>query len=60
VTAAYTGLIVTWDNILKSDLDLGPGKIEFGPVDMKFETPVPGNTDYIIVSFSIRQEMNQI
>jgi myo-inositol 2-dehydrogenase / D-chiro-inositol 1-dehydrogenase len=40
--AAYTGYMITWDNILKSDLDLGPGKIEFGPVDMKFETPVPG------------------
>jgi myo-inositol 2-dehydrogenase / D-chiro-inositol 1-dehydrogenase len=40
--AAYTGHLVTWDNILRSDLDLGPSKIEFGPVDMKFETPVPG------------------
>jgi predicted dehydrogenase len=40
--AAYTGLLITWDNILKSDLNLGPQKIEFGPVDMNFETPVPG------------------
>lgn len=40
--AAYTGKLITWDNILKSDLNLGPSKIEFGPVDMKFETPVPG------------------
>jgi myo-inositol 2-dehydrogenase / D-chiro-inositol 1-dehydrogenase len=40
--AAYTGYLVTWDNILRSDLDLGPGKIEFGPVNMKFDTPVPG------------------
>jgi predicted dehydrogenase len=40
--AAYTGLLITWDNIFKSDLNLGPQKIEFGPVDMKFETPVPG------------------
>jgi predicted dehydrogenase len=40
--SAYTGLLITWDNIFKSDLKLGPQKIEFGPVDMKFETPVPG------------------
>jgi predicted dehydrogenase len=41
-TAAYTGRAITWDEILKSDLDLGPTKIEFGPVNMVFETPVPG------------------
>ena len=41
-TAAYTGHLITWDNILKSDMDLGPSEIKFGPVDMKFETPVPG------------------
>ena len=41
-TAAYTGKAVTWDEILKSDMDLGPSKLEFGPVDMIFETPVPG------------------
>lgn len=41
-TAAYTGHLITWENILKSDIDLGPSKIEFGPVDMKFETPLPG------------------
>lgn len=41
-TAAYTGLQITWDEIYKSDMDLGPSKIEFGPVDMVFETPVPG------------------
>jgi len=23
-------------------MDLGPTKIEFGPVDMVFETPIPG------------------
>ncbi|HPC98641.1 MAG TPA: Gfo/Idh/MocA family oxidoreductase [Bacteroidales bacterium] len=40
--AAYTGRLVTWDDILKSDLKLGPEKIEMGPVDMKFEPPVPG------------------
>ena len=41
-TAAYTGRTVTWDDIFKSDMDLGPKKIEFGPVDMVFETPIPG------------------
>lgn len=41
-TAAYTGRLITWDEIFKSDMDLGPRKIEFGPVDMVFETPVPG------------------
>jgi hypothetical protein len=43
-TAAYTGGSVTWDEILKSDMDLGPSKIEFGPVNMVFETPVPGTS----------------
>jgi predicted dehydrogenase len=41
-TAAYTGKLVTWDEIFKSDMDLGPAEIKFGPVDMNFETPVPG------------------
>jgi myo-inositol 2-dehydrogenase / D-chiro-inositol 1-dehydrogenase len=41
-TAAYTGKLITWDEIYKSDMNLGPSKIEFGPVRMIFETPVPG------------------
>jgi myo-inositol 2-dehydrogenase/D-chiro-inositol 1-dehydrogenase len=41
-TAAYTGRAITWDEIFRSDMDLGPSKIEFGPVNMRFETPVPG------------------
>jgi len=41
-TAAYTGRAITWDEIYKSDMDLGPAKMEFGNVDMIFETPVPG------------------
>jgi myo-inositol 2-dehydrogenase / D-chiro-inositol 1-dehydrogenase len=40
--AAYTGRAVTWDEIFKSDMELGPKVIEFGPVDMVFETPIPG------------------
>jgi hypothetical protein len=34
--------MITWDAIMKSDMDLGPTKLEFGPVDMVFETPIPG------------------
>jgi predicted dehydrogenase len=41
-TAAYTGKLVTWDEIFKSEMDLGPQVIEFGPVDMEFPVPVPG------------------
>ncbi|HPM88321.1 MAG TPA: Gfo/Idh/MocA family oxidoreductase [Bacteroidales bacterium] len=41
-TAAYTGRAITWDEIYKSDMDLGPAKLEFGKVDMAFPTPVPG------------------
>jgi hypothetical protein len=41
-TAAYTGKSVTWDDIFKSGMNLGPEKMELGPVDMKFEVPLPG------------------
>jgi hypothetical protein len=41
-TAAYTGRLITWDEIFKSNMDLGPSKIEFGPVDMQFDVPLPG------------------
>ncbi|MBN1107571.1 MAG: hypothetical protein JXA55_02335, partial [Bacteroidales bacterium] len=41
-TAAYTGRSITWDEIYKSDMDLGPSKIEMGPVGMQFDVPVPG------------------
>ena len=41
-TAAYTGRRITWDEIFKSDMDLGPSVIEMGTVDMKFEVPIPG------------------
>ena len=46
-TAAYTGQLITWDAIMKSDMDLGPKKIEFGPVDMVFETPVAGTDPHV-------------
>jgi predicted dehydrogenase len=41
--SAYTGKKITWDEIFKSGMELGPKEIAFGPVDMKFEVPVPGS-----------------
>lgn len=41
-TAAYTGQKVTWDEIFKSGMDLGPEEIKFGPVEMEFPVPIPG------------------
>jgi predicted dehydrogenase len=40
--SAYTGKKVTWEEIMKSDLKLGPEEIKLGPVDMEFPVPVPG------------------
>jgi len=40
--AAYTGKLITWDNIMNSDQRLGPTEYELGPVNMKFDVPVPG------------------
>ena len=40
--AAYTGKKVIWDEIFKSGMELGPKEIEFGPVDMNFDIPIPG------------------
>ncbi|MFC1562519.1 Gfo/Idh/MocA family protein, partial [candidate division KSB1 bacterium] len=39
--SAYTGKVVTWDEMLNSDLDLFPEKVEFGPVP-KRAVPMPG------------------
>lgn len=42
--AAYTGREITWDEILNSDLRLGPETYEFGPVEgIPEEPPVVGN-----------------
>jgi len=46
-TAAYTGQLITWEAMMKSDMDLGPKKIEFGPVDMVFQTPIPGTDPHV-------------
>ncbi|MCK4967320.1 hypothetical protein KAS50_09815 [bacterium] len=39
--SAYTGRTITWEEILNSDLDLFPKKIEFGPVRNR-PVPIPG------------------
>jgi len=39
--AAYTGKDITWDEILNSDLDLLPKKLEFGPAPQR-AVPIPG------------------
>lgn len=40
--SAYTGQLVTWDDMMNSALRLGPTDYSFGPVDIKPEPPVPG------------------
>lgn len=41
--AAYTGKEITWDEMLNSDLYLGPKTYAFGPVpEVKEEIPVVG------------------
>lgn len=43
--AAYTGRDITWDEVLNSDLRLGPDSYEFGPVNGISESPpVIGDT----------------
>lgn len=41
--SAYTGKEVTWEEMMQSDLKLGPEEIKMGPVDMKVTIPVPGS-----------------
>ena len=40
--AAYTGKKITWDEIFKSEMELGPKEMKFGPVNIEFPTPIPG------------------
>ncbi len=40
-TAAYTGKVVTWDEIMKSELDYSPPKYEYGPLPIR-PVPKPG------------------
>jgi len=39
--SAYTGKTVTWDEMMNSDLDLFPKKVEFGPAPQR-PVPIPG------------------
>lgn len=40
--SAYTGKKITWEEIMKSDMRLGPAEYQMGDVDMEFPVPVPG------------------
>ncbi len=40
--SAYTGKEVTYDEMMNSDLKLGPAVFDFGPVDVPKEVPVAG------------------
>jgi predicted dehydrogenase len=40
-TAAYTGQVVTWEDMMQSDLDYSPPKYEFGPLPIR-PVPAPG------------------
>ena len=40
--SAYTGEEVTWDEMMSSDLELGPKEHKWGPVDIDKSIPVPG------------------
>ncbi|MCD4710938.1 MAG: Gfo/Idh/MocA family oxidoreductase [Bacteroidales bacterium] len=42
--SAYTGTKVTWEDMMGSDLQLGPkGELSLGPVDMKAVIPIAGS-----------------
>ncbi|MEX2657138.1 MAG: Gfo/Idh/MocA family oxidoreductase [Balneolales bacterium] len=40
--ASYTGDLITWDDMMKSDLRLGPTEYRLGDVDIEPVAPVPG------------------
>ena len=40
--SAYTGKEVTYDEMMNSDMKLGPKAIVFGPVDIPKAVPVAG------------------
>jgi hypothetical protein len=40
--SAYTGLEVTMDELMSSDMRLGPTELAMGPVDIPKDVPVPG------------------
>ncbi len=40
--SSYTGKETTWDEMMNSDLKLGPTVFEFGPVAMDKTVPIAG------------------
>jgi len=40
--SAYTGKDTTWEEMMNSDMKLGPKIFEFGPVDIPKEVPIAG------------------
>jgi myo-inositol 2-dehydrogenase/D-chiro-inositol 1-dehydrogenase len=40
--STYTGKDTTWDEMMNSDMKLGPKVFVFGPVDVPKEVPIPG------------------
>ncbi|GAI75478.1 unnamed protein product, partial [marine sediment metagenome] len=42
--SAYTGQEVTWEEMMSSDLKIGPDEIAMGPVGMEAIIPVAGST----------------
>ncbi len=40
--SAYTGKEVTWEEMINSNLRLGPSQLSFGPVDVDVYIPTPG------------------
>jgi myo-inositol 2-dehydrogenase / D-chiro-inositol 1-dehydrogenase len=44
--SAYTGREVTWEEMMSSDLEIGPSKFEWGPIEWfdNPEIPVPGTS----------------
>lgn len=40
--SAYTGKDLTWEDMINSNLKLGPEEYKWGPVNIKSETPIPG------------------
>jgi predicted dehydrogenase len=40
--SAYTGKVVTWEEVMNSDLKLGPTEYKMGPVSIEKSIPVPG------------------
>jgi len=41
--SAYTGKEVTWEEMMNSDLKLGPKQYALGPMDMTPDIPIPGS-----------------